>query len=402
MNKIQKLINELCPNGVELKRIEEVVVWNKKFKDANNTFKPVKIPDILSKVAKEIATNDGDIKILTTGLKDLYTIREGNENYIYNGEVITIPTGGSANIKYHNGDFINCGNIIGISQDKKVLNTKYLYYFLIENQELIESFYRGSAIKHPSMSDILSIEIPIPPLKIQDEIVRVLDSFSELTAELTAELNLRSSQYIYYRDKLLNFDNNNQEIKIKRLDEISNILVGKDKPEDFSTEQSKTHNYPVISNGKGQNAILGYSSTFAVNSECITISARGTIGYCEYRNYPFTPVIRLLTLLPNDNVDTKFLYHYLSRYFSEKTYDVGGIQQLTKVDIQDIKIHCPCLSIQSKISNFLDNFEQICTDLNIGLPKEAELRNKQYEYYRDQIFNYLNTGKVEDSREREI
>ena len=118
--------------------------------------------------------------------------------------------GGTPNVKYYNGKFVTGDNRIATSLDTRVLNNKFLYYWMQSKINIISKFYRGSGIKHPSMKDILDIQIPVPPLEVQCKIVRILDRFTELEVEfeakLKAELEARKKQYEYYRDKILNFD----------------------------------------------------------------------------------------------------------------------------------------------------------------------------------------------------
>ncbi|QMT98851.1 restriction endonuclease subunit S [Mycoplasma tullyi] len=258
------------------------------------------------------------------------------------------------------------------------------------------------------MPDILRIRIPLPPLKIQNEIVKVFDIFVELTTELTTELNLRSSQYVYYRDKLLDFDQN-QEIRIKKLGEMCSVKMGK-RVLNKDTNNTKGIPFHTIST-------LGHKATKYISKELfnqlkrnypypskeqILISTSGTIGKIvefDGKNQYFQD--SNIVWLENDekNVLNKYLYYFLQTkpWNSNKS---STIERLYNKDLEQLTIKMPSLTTQNKIVNFLNNFELICLDLNIGLPKETELRNKQYEYYRDQIFNYLNTGRV-DTNERE-
>lgn len=170
MSKIDDLIKELCPDGVEFKRLGEVC---KKLKSAS----------ISAKDLKNLSDVNGDIRLLSTGNFDGFTTIKKTNGFFEVGEVVTIPTGGSASLKYHNGKFINSLNHILTSETE---NVRYIYHFLLSKKDLIESYFRGSGVKHPDMKSIFEIRIPIPPLEVQKEIVRVLDSFTELEAELEA------------------------------------------------------------------------------------------------------------------------------------------------------------------------------------------------------------------------
>ena len=127
----------------------------------------------------------------------------------------------------------------------------------------------------------------------------------------------------------------------------------------------------------------------------MTIAARGTIGYAEYRDYPFFPIIRLLSAIPKNTavLNTRYLYYCLQG----KSYNVpaSGIPQLTAPMLKKTEIPVPRIEIQERIVRVLDNFEAICNDLNIGLPAEIEARQKQYKYYRDKLllFKEITAGE---------
>ena len=206
MNKINEMI-EKCTNQVEYKFLWEITIWNKKFKnvDKNKQQSTIKIKSIsASKLKKIPIVSGGNVRLISTGNFDGFTLEDIVDNEIYDLEIITLPEGGNANIKYWNGKFINALNLLATSSNKNKYNTKYIYYFLLNNQELINSFYNGSGVKHPQMFNILNIQIPIPPLEVQNEIVKILDKYTELEKELEKELELRKQQYEYYRNKLLN------------------------------------------------------------------------------------------------------------------------------------------------------------------------------------------------------
>ena len=237
------------------------------------------------------------------------------------------------------------------------------------------------------------MSIAVPPLEVQHEIVHILDDFTLLSAELSAELKARKEQYEYYRDKLLK--NNKNKVEIKTLDDVCNISAGGDVPkENFSKEKNEKYNIPIISNGVGKKALYGYTDIVKIDKKAVTIAARGTIGYAEYRDYSYYPIIRLISAVPkNENeLNTKFLYYSLQG----RKYDVPttGIPQLTVPTFKKEKISIPEIKIQKKIVEVLDNFKKICSDLKIGLPAEIEARQKQYEFYRDTLLTYVATGKI--------
>ena len=156
----------------------------------------------------------------------------------------------------------------------------------------------------------------------------------------------------------------------------------------MSRQKNEKYSVPIISNGIGENALYGYTNVAKIEVPAVTVAARGTIGYAEYRDYPFYPIIRLLTAIPKDTtvVNTKYLYYCLQG----KQYSVpmAGIPQLTAPELKKVEIPIPSLDVQKRLVEVLDNFESICNDLSSGLPAEIEARTKQYEYYRDKLLSF--------------
>ena len=156
----------------------------------------------------------------------------------------------------------------------------------------------------------------------------------------------------------------------------------------MSKEKTKSYTIPIISNGIGENALYGYTDTAKITIPAVTVAARGTIGYAEYRDYPYFPIIRLLSVVPIDTeyLNTKYLYYCLQG----KTYSVpmGGIPQLTAPELRKVLIPVPPLAEQQRIVSILDRFDALCNDLTAGLPAEIEARRKQYEYYRDRLLSF--------------
>ena len=192
------------------------------------------------------------------------------------------------------------------------------------------------------------------------------------------------------------------EVQWKTIGEICRISAGGDAPKSrMSKEKSEQYTVPIISNGVGKNALYGYTDEAKVTETAVTVAARGTIGYAEYRDYPYYPIIRLITLIPiaTDELNPKYLYYCLQgRQYS---VPITGIPQLTAPMIKQVEIPIPKLEIQKKIVHVLDNFDAICSDLNIGLPAEIEARQKQYEYYRDALLSFNCSHSVNVERERE-
>lgn len=170
---------------------------------------------------------------------------------------------------------------------------------------------------------------------------------------------------------------------------MCSISAGGDVPKNsFSRDKTDIFNVPIISNGIGDNALYGYTSIEKITLPAVTVAARGTIGYAEYRDYSYYPIIRLLSVIPKNTnyLNTKYLYYVLQR----QRYDIPktGIPQLTSPMIQKVTIPIPPLEEQTRIVNILDRFDKLCNDISEGLPAEIEARRKQYEYYRDKLLTF--------------
>lgn len=174
-------------------------------------------------------------------------------------------------------------------------------------------------------------------------------------------------------------------VEYKKVGEICNISVGGDVPKNsISKQKTEKYSVPIISNGIGENALYGYTDVPKVKEPGVTVAARGTIGYTEYRDYPFYPIIRLLTAIPKDAtvVNTKYLYYCLQG--KQYSIPMGGIPQLTAPKLEKVKIPVPPLEVQREIVRILDSF----TLLTAELTAELTARKKQYEFYRDKLLTF--------------
>ena len=241
---------------------------------------------------------------------------------------------------------------------------------------------------------VLCPDNPKKSLEIQAEIVRILDAMTAHTAELTAELTARKKQYNYYRDKLLSFEDG--EVEWKTIEDIFDIFAGGDVPKEaFSESQNDEYNIPILSNGIDEKSLYGWTNKAKIDKPSLTVSARGTIGWTSYRDKPFFPIVRLIVLTPKTKISLKYAYYFMKTI--EKNYKVpeAGIPQLTKPMIKDIKIPIPypadedkSLESQNQIVAILDKFDALTTSITEGLPREIELRQKQYAYYRDLLLSF--------------
>ena len=248
--------------------------------------------------------------------------------------------------------------------------------------------------------------IPILPLEIQEKIVQTLDKFTDYVTELTSELTSRKKQYSFYRDKLLSFEDEVYQVEWKMLKEF----LKKGKGTKITASQMK-----LLHKDSAPIRIFAGGKTYAdVNyrdipdkdihtEEAIVVKSRGIIDF-EYCTKPFSFKNEFWSYSSDDeNINLRYIYHYLvhnKEYFQNIANNMQ-MPQISSNDTEKFKIPVPSLEIQSRIVQVLDNFDMVCNDLNIGLPKEIELRQKQYEYFREKLLTFVAEGEYTESRVEE-
>jgi len=377
MGFMEKLLDGVV---VEWKALWKVTTWDKKFNAVDNFKQPkvIKYNYLLSKEIKPLITKGGTVKLLTTNLSDLYTTEELAGDIISQGEVVAIPWGGNPVVQYYKGSFLTSDNRIATSNDTNLLCNKYLYYFLLNNLDLIGSFYRGSGIKHPSMAAVLDMEIPIPPLAVQAEIVRILDAFTALTAELTAELTARKKQYNYYRDQLLSFEDG--EVEWKKLIDVVNTVTAPAKVKKAVYRELGVT--PIID--QGASFIAGYTDenikTLPSDKYVIFGDHSEHIKYVDFAFIQGADGLKILK--PVADVAKYVFYAFQNFYQKELNYKRHWSRA------KETLIPIPSLAEQARIVAILDKFDALTNSISEGLPREIELRQKQYEYYRDLLLSF--------------
>ena len=176
-------------------------------------------------------------------------------------------------------------------------------------------------------------------------------------------------------------------VEYKHIGDVCDISAGGDVPKDrLSNERTNIYNIPIYSNGIGENALYGWTDIAKMEVPCVTVAARGTIGYCELRETPFFPVVRLICVVPHKLLDVRFLKYAIE--ILQFQVPTSGISQLTVPMILKYKIPVPPLPIQREIVRILDNF----MELELKLAAELTARKKQYEYYRDKLLTFNKAG----------
>ena len=386
MSRIDQLIKELCPNGVQYKTIGEIAVDLYR----GSGIKRNQLTDSGTPCVRygEIYTT---YDIWFSKCHSHTNLKEINNPKFFNyGDILFAITGESVEEIAKSCAYIGeekClagGDIVVLKHNQ---NPKYLAYALETSDARIQKSAGKvkSKVVHSSVPAISKIRVPIPPLPLQEEIVRILDSFTELEAELEAELEERKKQYEYYRDNFLSFDKNDDKVKWIKLGEICEVLRGKRlTTRDLSNEEK----YPVFHGG---NIPIGYYHTYnrmANSTMVINVGASaGTIGYSDI---DFWSSDGCFCFSHNDCLVQKYLFYYLQsiEHTIKSKVRKAGIPTLDSKVLEQLLIPVLPIDRQQEIIRILSRFELICNDLSVGLPAEIQARRKQYEYYRDKLLTF--------------
>ena len=313
-----------------------------------------------------------------------------------------ISAGAAGEIGYSDVDFWAADDVyLLLTQDS--IESKFLYHFLLLQQYKILAQVRRASIPRLSRIAIEKLQIPIPPLNIQSEIVRILDTFTELTAELTAELTVRQQQYAYYRDECFNFNDN--EVEWETLGVVSKIQRGASPRPIAKYVTDDKSGVPWIKIGDTR---LG--SKFVDNTaqritfegaEKSRVLKKGSFIMSNSMSYGRPYILGIEGAIHDGwasisdfeaKLNPDFLYHYLSsgnvKKYWESKINSSSVSNLNSDIIKALPVPIPPIDEQERIASILDKFDTLTTSLTEGLPREIELRKQQYEYYRDQLLSF--------------
>ncbi|EOK0684988.1 restriction endonuclease subunit S [Escherichia coli] len=271
------------------------------------------------------------------------------------------------------------------------VDTKFLYYFMSSSfkQYILTKSVGATAISiRKPMLEGFKVPIPSPDnpeksLAIQSEIVRILDKFTALTAELTAELNMRKKQYNYYRDQLLSFKEG--EVEWKTLGEVAVIGTGNHDTQD-AIEHGK-----YIFYARGREPLKLNVFDFDETAIITAGDGAGVGKVFHYAKGKYALHQRAYRIVPNAFMNPRFVYHYITAYFFtyiQKASVSSSVTSLRRPMFLKFPIPVPPSEEQARIVEILDKFDTLTNSITEGLPREIELRQKQYEYYRDLLFSF--------------
>ncbi|MFP6009110.1 restriction endonuclease subunit S [Helicobacter pylori] len=396
MNQIERLLHTLAPKGVEFRKLGEVI----------NILKG-------KQLNKELLLNYGEYPVMNGGIHASGYWNEYNTDC---PKIIISQGGASAGyVNYMTSKFWAGAHCYAIELNSEKLNYKFLYYFLKNSQTILMKSQFGAGIPALNKADIETLTIPIPPLEIQQEIVKILDAFTELNTELNTELKARKKQYQYYQNMLLDFNDINSNhkdakeklaqktypkrlqtllhtlapkgVEFRKLGEVCEILDNRRIP------IAKNKRNPGIYPYYGANGIQDYIDSYIFDGDFVLVGEDGSVI-----NKDNTPVVNWASgkiwvnnhahvLQTKNELKLKFLYFYLQTI--DVSYCVAGTPpKINQENLKKITIPIPPLEIQQEIVKILDQFSILTTDLLAGIPAEIKARKKQYEYYREKLLTF--------------
>ena len=385
MSKLEELIQRYCPDGVEYVKLGDVAQVGTGSSNGNE------------------AVDEGAYPFFVRS----QTVKR-KDDYEYDEEAIIIPGEGGIGDIFHyvNGKYALHQRVYRIHFTTSDLNVKFVFYYM---RSAFKKFIMMKAVNATVTSIrkpmIESFEIPVPPMPVQEEIVRILDSFTELQAELQAELQKRKQQYNYYRDNLLSFSGR-PDVKWMKLGDIcihicsggtparnrSDYFKG-DIPWLRTQEVDWTDVYDTEI--KITEEAIKNSSAKLIPTNCVIIAMYGaTAGKTCINKIPLTTNQACCNLQINPQKALyKFAYYWICKeYDNIKSLGQGSQNNINAKIIRDYLIPIPPLAEQNRIVSILDRFDKLTNDLTTGLPAEIEKRQQQYEYYRDRLLTFKRKG----------
>ncbi|WQX87599.1 restriction endonuclease subunit S [Helicobacter pylori] len=423
MHKIERLLQTLAPKGVEFKTLEEVFEIKNGYTPSKNNPEFWKNGTIPWFRMEDLRENG---RILKDSIQHI-TPKALKGKKLFPKNSIIIST--TATIGEHALLIVDSlANQQFTFLSKKAncdiaLDMKFFFYQCFLLGEWCKNNINVSGFASVDMTAFKKYKFPIPPLEIQQEIVTILDAFTELNTELNTESNTelkaRKKQYEYYQNMLLDFNDINQNhkdakeklaqkpypkrlktllhtlapkgVEFRKLGEVCESTNKKTLKISEVSEIKRNGMYPVINSGRD---LYGYYHDFNNDGENITIASRGEYaGFINYFNEKFFAggLCYPYKVKDTNELLTKFLYFYLKTneiQIMENLVFRGSIPALNKADIETLTIPIPPLEIQQEIVKILDQFSILTTDLLAGIPAEIKARKKQYEYYREKLLTF--------------
>lgn len=362
MYKLKQLINELCPNGVEYAKLNTLLDY----------------VEPTTYLVNDTNYNDAyEIPVLMSKQKFILGYTNDKEGVFNASEEKPVIIFDDFTTSFHWVDFNFKVNSLAIKilsekdERKENILLRYIYHCMKNIQYSPVGYSKEWIVKYSHF------KIPLPPIQVQKEIVRILDKFTQLTTQLTKELEARKKQYVYYRDKLLNVDHGDWQ-------PLKNVITLTKGEHVTKNQLSEKGEYPVYQNSMTP---LGYYKERNYPAKTTFMIGAGRVGLVGYSNVDFWAADNCYCLICPSDINSRYLYHALMHQQQQIFSQVrkANVPRIGREVIERIKIPIPCLKEQQRIVDILDRFDVLCNDLSNGLPAEIMMREQQYVYYRNKL-----------------
>lgn len=415
MKNLETLIQELCPDGVEFVKLGDVCEIKGRIGFRGYTRK-----DLVSESEGAITLSpsniiNGNIVYDKCSYISWAKYEESPEIMAEVGDVVftkTASVGKTAYIENMPKEMTINPQLVLLKKFRGI--SKYLAYILKTTyfQNEVKKITGVGSVPNVPQSSLAKIEIPLPPIEVQTEIVRILDKFTSLEAELEAELDCRKRQYEYYRDKLLSFDNvGGQEVEWKKMSEVGTFIRGNGlQKKDFTEEGVGCIHYGQLYTHYGTSATETITYCSSALAKKLRKAAKGDIVIAT-TSENVEDVCKAVAWLGEEEIAVSgdaFIYKHTQNpkymaylfqtasFFNYKKKKATGTKviRLTGDAMGNYLAPIPSLEEQHRIVAILDRFESLTTSLQSGLPAEITARRQQYEHYRDKLLTFKRKGAV--------
>ena len=406
MSRLADLINELCPDGVEYKPLGEVAELKRGSGMPKKMFTDAGIPAIHY---GHIYTKYG----IYTKVAAAYVDKANSQNLalVYPGDLVVANT--SENLEDVGKAVTWLGESVAVTGGhatvvrSSVMNTVFLsYYFRTEEFSRKKQRYsRGTKVIELSAVNLAKILIPVPPLEVQCEIVRILDQFTTLEAELEAELEARRAQYEYYRNQLLSYDAlaTHGPVEWVKLGEVASKIITGVTPKAADPKYYQDATNPWIRTQDVNFCRINEASAFVtdqavaelplkwVSPHSVVVAISGaSAGRSAILNIRAVTNQHCCNIEINSKLaDFRYVYYCIASCYEQlRNLGRGARGDLNVSIIKSFEIPLPALDEQRYVADILDRFDVLVNDISSGLPAEIAARRAQYEYYRDRLLSF--------------
>ena len=396
VNYIDRLVAELCPDGVEYRPLGSLGKRNKG-------------TAITASKMRSLEPGNKDLRIFAAGstFVDTDSSNIPAKDILY-GPAIIVKSRGYIGFEYYEKSFTHKNEMWSYTLDSDLVNQKFIYYYLLTQAYYLQELARSKSVKLPQLAvkDTDSLEVPVPPLEIQEAIVEVLDKFTSLEAELEAELEARTLQYEYYRDSLF------EALDCPRvpLGSLGTFVRGNGlQKKDLQESGNPVIHYGQVFTRYGlhEDKTLSYANDEVYNKLRKAEKGNLVIATTSENDEDVCKALAWLGETPAGISGDAYIYRhemnpkYISYFFTthdfqrQKLRHITGtkVRRVSGKNLETIEIPLPSLEEQQRIADILDRFDALTTSLSEGLPAELAARRSQYEYYRNQLLSLPRKGE---------